>query len=354
MENQYNFMVFTELKKLFLEKEYRLFLILVLWLIIGFTLFQFPQIFPIELAFFIFPPIIGITTVLLIVSLIGHKDLREISYKKILFYCIIGIIIALLFTSIWQWIVGFLYRAGILSYIAITAIFYMYGCYNYGVKSDDKVNNLSSPINQILRWVMFLGGTFISIIIMIILSRIGIFWATGNPQIKNALALIPIIILILIIFLAIVGILTLLGGNLNAWLGIFFIFVSLYTIYLMVNAFYTVGSSGDTTYSMWTLIALYIFDLGLILYTISSMIGEKAEVISKKLKLKSETILLWLIFSKAAFELAKVADPRIQAGILNAVLGFLLFIPLLVIAGLYGIWNYGKINKESKSQNDEK
>jgi hypothetical protein len=48
-----------------------------------------------------------------------------------------------------------------------------------------------------------------------------------------------------------------------------------------------------------------------------------------------------------------VADPRLKAELLNAVLGFILFIPLLIIAGLYGIWKHNKIKKEriSKKEN---
>jgi hypothetical protein len=46
-------------------------------------------------------------------------------------------------------------------------------------------------------------------------------------------------------------------------------------------------------------------DVLILLYTIGSLVGEHMEILSKKLKfIKAETILIWLIFSKASYELA--------------------------------------------------
>jgi hypothetical protein len=348
--------MFSELKKLFTERNYRIYLLLVIWLLIGYTFFSFPRVFPIGVSYIIFPPILGISTVLLIASFFEKEDLGKLSFKKILIYIILGILIAIIFTTIWHLLVGFLYRAAILSYIFITSIFYMYGCYKYGVKADDKIYSLSHPFNQILRGIMFLGGIIIAIVLTFFLSRIGGYWAVNNPQINDALALIGVIILIIVIFLAVLGILTIFIGHLNAWLGVFLILVSLFTTYLMINAFYTISTASDNTpQRLLTQIGLYLFDVGLIFYTVSTIIGEKSEVIHKKLKIINiDTIILWLIFSKAAFELANVADPRIRAELLNAILGFLLFIPLLIIAGLYGIWSYSKIKKTRKSNKEMK
>jgi hypothetical protein len=353
MKENYFFMI-SELKKLFTEKEYRIYLILVLWLLIGYTFFSFPAIFPRELSYLIFPPLLGVTTVLFIVSIIEREELGKLSRKKFLVYGIIGIIVAIVFHGIWRLFVGFLYRAGILSYILITSIFYMYGCYKYGIKADDKVYGLSRPVNQIIRWIMFLGGTGIAVLITFFLSRIGGSWAAKDPEINDVLGRIALFMLILIIILAVIGVLTLVLGYLNAWLGIFLIFVSFFTAYLMINAFYTLTvASDDTPQKLLTHVGLYIFDVGLIFYTVSTILGEKSEIISRKLKvIKVDTVILWLVFSKAAFELAAVADPRIKAEILNAVLEFILFIPLLIIAGLYGFWKYNIIKKERKTKKE--
>jgi len=338
------------LKALFIKKENRIILILTIWLIIGFTLFSFIQLFPYEIALAIFRPILGFCFAFFVISLVTRKDLRELNWKLLLLAVAIAVAIAFLFTGIWRFIVRFLYRFGIISYILITAIFYMYACYKYAFKADEKAFNLEKPMNQILRWIMFIGGTFLSLFIIFIVARIGINWARRSPEVADGFALVGIIIMIIIGVLAIIGFITLFIKRLNAWLGVFFLLVTLLAIYLMFSAYNKLGSSGNTTSDLWLQIGLYLFDLGLIIYTISTIIGEKSEKISETLKImKVDAIIMWLIFSKAAYELAAAADPRIAADLLNSVLGFLLFIPLLIIAGIYGIIKYGKIKEERES-----
>ncbi|MFX1257292.1 MAG: hypothetical protein ACFFAN_05510, partial [Promethearchaeota archaeon] len=338
------------------KKEYRLFLVLVIWLLIGFTLFQFNR--TLVFAYIVFLPLLAICVVLFFVALILHKDLKTLSFKQIVIYCIIAGLIGLLFiiarlVMIITGIFSILLLIAIVSYVFITAIFYMYGCYRYGVEWDEKIYSLSSPLNHILRWTIFLGGTLLAVLITFFVSRIGISWAIRSAEIGNAFAWIAVIIMFLIIGLALIGGLFIFAGKLNAWLGIFFLFVALYTTYLMFNAFYALSTSGDVTYRLWIRICLYIFDVCLILYTVGTILGEKVEIISKKLKfVKSDAILMWLIFSKAAFEFANLGIEGMNVETFNAVVGFVLFIPLLFIAGLYGILSYGKMKKERKMKID--
>ncbi len=343
-------MVIEDLKALFIKKENIIILLLTIWLIIGFTLFSFIQFFSYEIALAIFRPILGFCFAFFVISLVTRRDLRELNWKLLLLGVGIAVAIAFLFTGIWRFIVTFLYRFGILSYIFITAIFYMYACYKYSFKADEKASKLEEPKNHILRWIMFIGGTLLSLFIIRIVAIVGINWARRSPKIVNGLALVGIIIMVIMVVLAVLGILTLFIKRLNAWLGVFFLLVTFLAIYLMFSAYYALGSSGNTTSDLWMQIGLYLFDLGLIIYTISTIIGEKSEKISETLKiLKVDAIIMWLIFSKAAYELAVAADPRIAADLLNSVLGFLLFIPLLIIAGIFGIIKYGKIKEERES-----
>lgn len=343
-------MVIEDLKALFLKKENLLILVLTIWLIIGFTLFSFIQFFSYDIALAIFRPLLGFCFAFFIISLVTRKDLRELNWILLLLAVGIAVAIAVLFTGIWRFIVRFLYRFGIISYILITAIFYMYACYKYAFKADEKANSLEEPKNHILRWIMFIGGTILSIFIIRIVAIVGANWARRSPKVGDGLALVGIIIMVIMVALAVIGILTLFIKRLNAWLGVFFLLVTLLAIYLMFSAYYALGSSGNTTSDLWLQIGLYLFDLGLIIYTISTIIGEKSEKISETLKImKVDAIIMWLIFSKAAYELAAAADPRIAADLLNSVLGFLLFIPLLIIAGIFGIIKYGKIKEERES-----
>ena len=339
-----------DLKSLFFGKENRLVLILTIWLIVGFTYFSFIEYLPEVLGYIFFPPLLGFCFVFFIVSLVTKKDLRELDWKILLGCVIIGVVVAIIFTGIFRIIVAFLYRFGVISYIFITSIFYMYACYKYAFKADESASNLDEPKNNILRWTMFLGGTILSLFIVRIIAIIGVNWARRSPEIADGLGLIAIIIMFIMIGLAVIGILTLIFKRLNAWLGVFLLLVTIFIAYLMYKAYSAVGSSGDTTYDLWIQIGLYLFDLFLIIFTISTIIGEKSEKISETLKIvKVDAIIMWLIFSKAAYEIAVAADPRIPAETMNAVLGFILFIPLLAIAGIYGIIKYGKMKKEGES-----
>ena len=62
---------------------------------------------------------------------------------------------------------------------------------------------------------------------------------------------------------------------------------------------------------------------------------------------------MWLIFSKAAYEFAKVGMETMNIGAFNAIAGIVLFTGLFLIAGLYGIISYGKREKKSKKVEDE-
>lgn len=345
-------MVIEDLKRLFLSKENRIVLILMFWLIAGFTYFSFIPYLPEVLGYLFFPPLLGFCFVFFIVSLVTRKDIRELNWKQLLLCVIIGVAIVILFINlnIWGRMIAFFYRFGVILYIFITSIFYMYACYKYAFKADEKAYDLDEPKNHILRWSMFIGGTLLSIVIIRIVAIVGINWARRNPEIVDGIAWVGILVMFIMIGLAVIGILTLLIKRLNAWLGVFFILVTLFMIYLMYNAYRALGSSGDTTYDLWIRILLYLFDLGLIIFTIATIIGEKSEKISETLKIiKVDAVIMLLIFSKAAYEIAAVADPRIPAETINAVLGFILFVPLFAIAGIYGIIKYGKIKKERES-----
>ena len=94
----------------------------------------------------------------------------------------------------------------------------------------------------------------------------------------------------------------------------------------MFSAFYNLGELVGMNILIYKLI-LYIFDLFLILFTIGSLVGKRSELISKKLRVKSNSILIWLIFSKAAYEFAS-ALPEMNIASIRAIGGFILFIPL--------------------------
>jgi len=342
-------MVFTDLKKI-TEKENRLFLILVILLIIGFTFAQFGLL---GYGTYIFVFLLGICMVLIIAALIFRIDLKHLSHKQIILYLIIAV--AITFLLIMRFYLGNLFFQGffifgIVFYIAITATFLMYSCYNLGVSWDTKIY---SKGRMWLRWIIFLGGTLAAILFMLSITRLGIALQQRDMEVQFAFGVVALILTIIVIFFAVIGGLLVIRGKLNAWLGFFFIWVAIYTLYLMLMVYFTLSSS-ESQYRLPVIIALYLFDLFLILYTIGKLIGERADIISNKVKfLKADAILILLIFSKAAYEFGATEITAIDASRFGAVWSFVLFIPLLFITGLYGIIKYSRksndmeLNKQS-------
>ena len=83
-------MGFSELKLLF-NKEYRVYLILIIWLLIGFTIYQFQgEIFMI-IGTIIFLPLMAITLIFLLVALFFKKRIHEMSFKRLIIHILIAL-----------------------------------------------------------------------------------------------------------------------------------------------------------------------------------------------------------------------------------------------------------------------
>ncbi|MHA1294812.1 MAG: zinc-ribbon domain-containing protein [Promethearchaeota archaeon] len=330
--------------KILKEKELRLFLILTIWLLFAFTFFQFREFFPEWLPYIIYLPLLGLCLSLIFAAFLFKKNLKELGPKQILIYFAITVPIILIFA----FIALILFVFAILTYVFITSIFTCYNCYKKGVKFDDNWYTKPFPINAAVRWTVFIGGTVLAILFIAIVAIVGAGFALFSEDVKSMLGFVPIAMFLVILILALIGGLMVLIGRLNAWLGIFFLWVSFYTLFLMIKAFLAVGGDSDGGSSIiYVQIALYLFDLFLILSTMGSLVGKRAELISEKIHIRPENILIWLIFAKAAYEFAD-AVPGMEASQFKAIWVFVLFIPLVFIMGIYGIKSYGKLKKERK------
>ncbi len=102
---------------------------------------------------------------------------------------------------------------------------------------------------------------------------------------------------------------------------------------------------GGGAYPLLIKIIIAIADVIILLYTIGSIIA-RTEIIGKKVKIKAETILMWLLFSKAAYELAKILDPLLIT-VKNQWVLFI-FVVLFGIVGLIGIFSYSGYRRRKK------
>jgi len=338
------------------KKEYRIFLVLIIWLLIGFTLFQFDIVLfkwdnlDITLGFIVFLPLIAFCLALYLIAVFTKKELMELNAKQVIVYTLITLPIMLLLS-------GFallLFLIGILSWIFITSLFSMSGCYEKGIDCDEKIYNWPRPINFFARWIQFFLFNIIAIILVLVAATAGTFWALASTDVAAIYSIVGWLLIVVMVFLTLISFLFVFIGRLNAWISVFHVWVALYTFYLMFKAFSSLSSSGGVSeYTGYIKLGLYVFDVLLLLYTLGGIVGEKAEKLSSSLPMKPETILVWLIFSKAAFEFAD-ALPFGATGTLKAALSFLLFVPMVFVIGFYGIIKYGKTKKERKKKKKKK
>ena len=336
-------MGFSDLK-LLKEREYRLYLILIIWMLIGFTFLQFDVLVIVGIIIFI--PLLVVSFIFIINAVLPFKQLRDMSFKRIVITIVVFLLVFLLLINIVFPIIVNLFYLGIISYILITAVFTIYYFYELGKKIDDYLYKLPSKLRHFERWCVFLGGTIFSIILLIsatIISEV----ATGGTQeaIGFNTAIVATIIVVIIIIFGIVGALRAIRGRLYAYLGIFFIGIAIYTIYLMISIIFTSLSGGGSS-SVGAQILLYFLNLFILLNTIGSLLGEKTELLKEKLKIfNADTILMWLIFSISSFVLAS-GGSQAEIDLFRLLLVYILFIPLLIIMGLYGFYDYTNIIRE--------
>ncbi|MFX1453392.1 MAG: hypothetical protein ACFFCM_21335 [Promethearchaeota archaeon] len=346
------------------EEEYRIYLILIIWLIIGFTFFQFETLYIVGIIVIL--PLIITTYILFWISLLTYKNkLRELSRKRLLIYGIIMVFFILIFIQIFIYVIVLMFYLAIISYIIITTVFTMHYFYKLGVRIDDYLNKLPSKIKNFERWCFFFGGTILSILLLIGAVAISEYLTGGTREnVGFNTSVVAIFIVFIIIIYGIIGVYYSRQGKLYAWMGVFFVWVAIYSIYLMISIIYSrIGSGGPTTSSIQLQILLYFFSLFLLLNTIGGIITEKTEVLKSKLRIFSaDTILLWLIFSIASFEFiagvqAYTAQTQGTSGeieFFKYIVVYLLFIPLTILMTAYGMRNYSKRSQQGTIKQLEK
>ena len=363
-----------------LEKENRLFLVLVIWLIVGYAAIEFNFeviIFGFVLnGLIIFMPLLIICIVLFLIAFFLQGDLKELKWSSLVrggVFLFVVSALMYLFGAELLFLIGVVsVFVSFISYIFITSTFSMYYCFKYGMHLDDAFAKLPRPIAFFWRWFVFLAGTIIALLIIYFIGAVsigttplhGTITIVGREfRINDIVRFVPTIIIGIILALVVISLLALIfGGNhaLHAWLGLFFLFSSVYGAVLMINAFLggDVSNVSPLLDNPLTYALIFAFELILILYTISVLIGSKAEIILdlKVFKpIKPDGILIFLILSKVAYEFGDILLADYEYGGANIVLlknvaVFWLFIPLMVFMGLYGIMNYGKVKRERKTE----
>jgi hypothetical protein len=319
----------------------------------------------------IFLPFLTFLTFLFLLSLFAKKDIKEIASWKVILIFLAALPLMIIISII---LVG-LFLFSILSYIFLTSWFILYGAYLTSKRLDQ---NLKKRIHSsFYRGIEFVGGIIIALILLFgyiygsqyLGELIGI---TITQSITITLNYVVLIVGVMIIMFSVLGAIYLLKKIFNAWLGIFSILTVIYTFYLLIKIFFALSSTGGASSSTYTQFALILVDLFIILYSISTLMGSQANMLFKRLKLKRiglDSILIWLIFSKVAYEFAHNFPYSWLAGFpyidvlslldqsivnLGKNIGVLMFfIFTLAVLGIYQIRKYSNQEKSFKENVDQ-
>ena len=369
------------LKKLGL-KENRKYLILIIWLLVNITIIQLPFEFSVQIfgiwvdlldliGVITYVPFLTFLAFTFLYSLIAKKDIKEVTSGKILL--IFFLTLPLMFFLI-PIIVG-IFLFSIFSYIFFTSWFILYGAYLSSKRLDDSLKRRVH--SSFYRVIQFFGGSILSIVLLTAYllgaQNIGdLIGLTFTQDVYDTLNYVVIFIGIIVLIFIIVGIVFMFKKIFNAWLGMFSLSVVIYTFYLLVKIFLALRSTGGEETSFTTQIIMLIVDLFILIYSISTLMGSQAELLSKKIRIKRigvDSVLIWLVFSKVAYEfihnypfalfsgfayvdyISVLDQDVINLGKNYGVLFF--FLILLVTLGFYQITKYNLNERKFKDKVDQ-
>jgi hypothetical protein len=371
----------NNLKKLGLH-ENRKYLILIVWLLVNITIIQFPieiiiQIFGISINLFdllgliLYIPFLTFLTFLFILSLIAKKDIQKIaSWKVILiFFGTLPLMVLLAFILFGMFLVS------VISYVFLTSWFILYGAFLSSKRLDNALKKkVHSTLYRSFEFFVFSSIALSLIGAYLIGSQyiIELIGLTIKQIYINILNFVVMFIGFIIIGFILVGVVFLFKKIFNAWLGMFSLFIVIYTLYLLIKIFLAIRTTGGAQTSIITQIFMLIIDLGILLYSISTLMGSNAEMLSKRINSKRiglDTFLIWLVYSKVAYEFVHNFPFDLLNGffynhildILNEELInlwknigiFTFFVLILIVMGFYQVKKYNLQERSFKQQVEE-
>ena len=369
------------LKKLGL-KENRKYLILVIWLLVNITIIQLPleysvQIFAINIDLLdligvvTYIPFLTFLVFIFLYSLATKNDVKEIASWKVLLTFFLTL--PLMFFLILIMVGIFLFS--LFSYVFFTSWFILYGAYLSSKRLDDSFKRRVH--SSFYRVIQFFGGSFLSVVLLVAYvlgsQTIGdLIGLTFTQAVYDRLNYAVIFIGIIVIIFIIVGIVFMFKRIFNAWLGMFSLSVVIYTFYLLIKIFLALRSTGGVESSIATQLIMLIVDVLILIYSISTLMGSQAELLSKNIGIKRigvDTILIWLVFSKVAYEFIHNypfslfsgfayidAIDYLDEAVINLLknIGVLIcFLIILVTLGFHQIKKYNLNEKKFKNKVDQ-
>ncbi len=362
--------IIDNLKKM--VKNWRLTALLV-WMLVGVAIIPYPNRIVSIIGILIFLPFLVFLMFLFLLSLISKKNIFEYPPWKIIVFLLISLPIMLLISII----LVVLFAISVVSYFFFTSWFILYGCYLLGKNIDTKLYK-TPKLRPFIRTLIFFGGlagSLLFLYLFIIGPTLFDFSVIIETPIDFPWYLNGIYILVggVLVGLAIVCIVYMFKKSFTGWFGTFAILVSIYTLFLILKIYLgIVDTEPDEIGSIWAYIAVIIPDLFIIFYSLSTLTGSQAELLSKRFKkFGLDTVIIWLILSKVTYEFIhyfpydifqEVNIPWLNAlstldtndliNLVKNVAVLIFFIALLVVIGIYEINKYAKEQKQLKIEVD--
>jgi hypothetical protein len=340
------------------EKENKIFLFLLIWFLIAFTVMQITIYLNYAIiGIFFYFPLLGFTLFLWFISFSNVK-IREYSIPKLFLLILLEFLLVIVFVIL---TVIFMI-VSIFTYIFFTSFFSLYGCYQMGKELDERL--YYRKLSWLWRGLEFFGGLILSVLLLLVFL-FATWEATRIVGVTEIISVAYIVVIGVIASLTVYMVVSGVKRKFNAWLGTYFLLITFYTVYLVLRIFMGIASAGPTTSTSDDLaasgifVALLLLDLFILIYSISCILGSQGEILAEKLPhFKQETLLLWLIFSKISWEYAAnfpygtlgivqgigIQEVQILGILLRVVVSvvvLIIFIVLTIVFGVKGIRRYG-------------
>jgi len=353
------------------EKENKIFLFLLIWFLIAFAVMQISILLNYAIiGIFFYFPLLGFTLFLWFISFSNVK-IREYSLPKLFLLILLEFLLVIVFVIL---TVIFMI-VSIFTYIFFTSFFSLYGCYQMGKELDERL--YYRKYSWLWRGLEFFGGLILSVLLLLVFL-FATWEATRIIGVTEIISFAYIVVLGVIASLTVYMLVSSVKKKFNAWLGTYFLLITLYTFYLVLRIFMGVASEASSTSSTsddltasGIFVVLLLVDLLILIYSISCILGSQGEILAEKLpRFKQETLLLWLIFSKISWEYAAnfpygtlgivqaigIQEVQILGTLLRIVVSvivLIIFIVLTIVFGVKGIRRYGdeiEIMKKGKEE----
>lgn len=245
-------------------------------------------------------------------------------------------------------------------------------------KQVDRQTFRKPKAKPFLRTLIFIGG-LVGSLVLLYLFIIGPSLIDFSIIIEDAVEVpwylngVYIVVGAILVGLAITVVIFKFKKVFNGWFGIFALLVSFYTLFLVMKIFLGIADTEhEEIGSIWAYLVMIIPDMFIIFYSLSTLMGKNAELLSKRLKrFGLDTVIIWLILSKVTYEfihyfpydlLSGVPIPWIQwfstlnndlVNHIRNIAVLIFFVILLIIIGIYEIRKYSLAQLELKKEVDE-